>query len=181
MNVAIVVIIVIAIGIFGTRRPTATPPTVSSSASASASASAPPASSSGQGPASTAPSPSAPDLSAQSHAALVLSGIGVWESYDGTTHLYVDPARPSGSKKPRFHLIFERADKSGFGCDFDETQGPELADFTKTYRAWCGGEAKGKRRTMLGLTVDGNKLKLGLLVDATPMHYTLWQRPAKSH
>lgn len=139
-------------------QPLASAPSASSSEFAPTDA--PASSSSAVDPAVQPPSPRSPED-------LVRGAVGRWRGDDGTV-VEVDPVRPRIGARPPFHLIIAKTEKEKrivYGCDFTDAETvkkpPDQSE--RTFRAWCGGEGKGKR-SALGLTLDAG-LSVSLMTD----------------
>ncbi len=92
------------------------------------------------------------------------ASVGRWRGEDGTI-VEVDPPRPRIGSRPPYHLVVSPKGRLGYGCDFTDSETvkkpPDQSE--RTFRAWCGGDAKGKR-SALGLTLDAG-LSVSLLTD----------------
>jgi len=116
---------------------------------------------------STAVDPTVQPAAIRTAEDLVRLSVGRWRGDDGTV-VEVDPVRPRIGARPPFHLIIAKTEKEKrivFGCDFTDAETvkkpPDQSE--RTYRAWCGGDGKGKRAA-LGLTLDAG-LSVSLMVD----------------
>ena len=119
------------------------------------------------GPSSTAIDPTVQPPSPRSPEDLVRQAVGRWRGDDGTI-IEIDPVRPRIGARAPFHLIVARTEKGVrvvYGCDFTDAETvkkpPDQSE--RTYRAWCGGEGKGKR-SALGITLDAG-LSVSLMTD----------------
>lgn len=144
-----------------------TPVTPSATTTTQAEPETSPSPSASASPGSTAIDPAVQPPSPRSPEDLVRSSVGRWRGDDGTV-IEIDPVRPRIGTRAPFHLVIVRTEKEkrvAYGCDFTDAEAvkkpPDQSE--RTFRAWCGGEGKGKR-SALGITLDAG-LSVSLMTD----------------